>query len=231
MPFRHSIRVLVLLEEVHRPVEMMEFQLVPTLEDDVFAKPLLEAVELRRWRQRAVRHHREAGTLDGQRLFRRIAHDSRQEILHPQPRPQLLDDVDVAVRPRVDEPPALAPVDELRRGDAPQDPARQLLELVADARVVGAAEVVDDSRLRPTALRVPDALDELEVRDHLAARAPMATLDPEGPGKPPSGMWYGPATSSSTGRPSRSETTAAVSVFWVSSDVPRPGKSCDSRQR
>jgi hypothetical protein len=57
------------------------------------------------------------------------------------------------------------------RVEEPRDRGDQPLQRLA-VRVVLAAEVVDDLRLRPAQLRVPDVVGELEVADLAAVLVP-----------------------------------------------------------
>ena len=172
-------RLLVPLEEVHRPVEVVQLEPRPTRQPDILAEPLLVAVELGGGSQAAVGHHGEAGPLHGEGAPRVIASQGRQSLRHPDPLPQLLEDIEVAVGPRVQQRPAGAFGDDLLRGDPAQDASRQRAQPLADLGVIGSAEVVDDAGVGSLRRRVPDALRELQVGNRRATGPLLGTLSEE----------------------------------------------------
>lgn len=154
----------VRLEEVHCTVEMVQAQLARTIDADILGQPLLVAVQLRRWRHGPIGDHRKQRTLDRVRSGCLLT-ASRDRGRESEPLPQLLKDPDVAVRPRVDDLSARKLRQEVFQCDPPQNTAGELSELLDSGGIVDPTEVVDDARLGPLLLAVPNALSDLVVLD------------------------------------------------------------------
>jgi len=157
---------LLLLEEVHGPVEVLELERPRARQEDLLGEPLLPAGELGRGRERPVRNHGEERPLE--RLADALPLQAlREQGVDAEFLPELLEHVDAAVRP------ARVQADVLERGElllAGEDPQDALGEAAQRVRVelVSPAEVVDDLGDGAAARGVPDVLGELVVA-HLAA--------------------------------------------------------------
>jgi hypothetical protein len=81
--------ILVRLQEVHRPVQVLQLERGRTLQMHLFREPLLVAVELRAGRAGAIGPHRKQRPLDIEVEFPTAA-DVRDDLVDPQPPPQLL---------------------------------------------------------------------------------------------------------------------------------------------
>ena len=158
---------LVRLEDIHRPVQMVEIEPGPVREEHLALQPLLPTRELGGGPQTAVGHHGEERALEP--LPRRAAaqvfgqHGRDAQLL-----PQRLKDVDAAVRPAIEQ--AEVQIGGRFGGrrrafpDDARDAAGQALEHGAVERV-GPAEVVDHLRDGAALGGVPDVLGELVVLD------------------------------------------------------------------
>ena len=104
---------------------MLQLQFLRPRNPDVLRQPLLPAIELRVRRQGSIRDHREQCPLDPESQFpppRFLGDDLGQS----ETLPELLEDIDIAIRPRVLHTPARIIGDDLFRRTTPQDAARQL---------------------------------------------------------------------------------------------------------
>ena len=97
--------LLVRLQEIHRPVQVLQRQAFRAGDFDVLAQPLFVAVQLGTRCQRPVGHHREQRPLDleAQPPRSRLLGD---DLTDAQPLPQRLQGIDIAVRPGAYQAPA-----------------------------------------------------------------------------------------------------------------------------
>ena len=154
---------LVLLQEVHREVQVMKVEAPGARQEHLLAQPLLPAVQLRVRRQAAVGDHREERALEGSRrpLGARLA---QQHLVDAQLPPELTEHVHPSVGPAVADAhvAALGALDERLGREHAQDALGQTAQLLA-VHLVGPAEVVDHLRHRAAPRRVPGVLGQLVV--------------------------------------------------------------------
>jgi len=151
----------VLLQEIHRPVEMLELEGPAGREVDLFAEPLLVAVQLGARGEAPVGNHREERPLQ-RRVPPFWLHAARNTLPQSPPLPEGLQDVEAAVGPGVLE-------DHVRRGRhhlLGRGPAEDALGEASQplARLgVHPPEVINDPRLGLARLGVPGVLGQLVV--------------------------------------------------------------------
>ena len=155
-------RPVVLRQEIHGPIQVVQFQRFGAGDLHVLAQPLFVAIEPRGRGAGPVGHHGEQGALDGKAELALTEHVNNDRVDAELP-PDRLQHIDIAIRPRIEEPPV-----RLRRHDvlgaaAPQDAVGEAFEPFGDGWIVGAPAVVDDSGLGTLLLGVPDVLGDLEV--------------------------------------------------------------------
>lgn len=127
---------LVRLEEVHRPIEVVELKRLGPGDAHVLDEPLLVAVELGGRRTGPVSHHgeqcplkREAELTPAERLGDHLG--------DAQTLPELLEDMHIAVGPGLDQAPIGMLGDDLLGRAAAQDAARQPAQALGNRRIAG----------------------------------------------------------------------------------------------
>lgn len=169
-------RRLVRLKAVHGPVEMGQVARPGPRAPHGLSAPLLVAVERGGRGQTPIGHHRDAGPLHGEGPPRVILGQGRASRRQADPLPARLEDIEVAVGPGVRPLPVGAFGDHLLRGHPAQAAPRQRPPPLADVRVIGPADVVDDARVRPPRRFVPHALGTLQVGNRPAAGPLLGAL-------------------------------------------------------
>ncbi|MBK7237581.1 MAG: hypothetical protein IPI02_18885 [Sterolibacteriaceae bacterium] len=162
--------LLVRLQEIHRPVQVLQRQCLRAGDPDVLAQPLLVAVQLGTGCQRPVGHHREQRPLDieAQPPRPRLLVD---DLANAQPLPQRLQRIDVAIGPSADQAPvAVFGHDSLGRAAA-QDALGEPAQPLDDCLVIGTPTVVQNAGLGAALISVPDILGQLQVADHATVGA------------------------------------------------------------
>ena len=114
----------VLLQKIHGPVQVMQLQLLRPRNPDLLPQPLLVAVQLRAPGAGPVGHHGE------QRALQREIELARVERLgddfgDPQPLPERLQHIEIAIGPGIDQPPARIQGHDLFRRTTLQDACGQ----------------------------------------------------------------------------------------------------------
>ena len=163
-------RLLVRLQEVHRPIQMMHLQSLAALDPHVLREPLLVAVELRRGRAGAIGHHGEQRPLDGE-LDLALAGELGDEIGQSHPAPEPIEDVHVAIGPGIGNAHGRVPGHQVLGRAAFEDAVGEPAQALGGGGIVAASAVVDDAHARALLDGVPDALGDLEVAEDGAVGA------------------------------------------------------------
>ncbi len=85
--------------------------------------------------------------------------------------PELFKDIEIAIRPGINELPGRVLGHDLFGGDSPQDAAGEAAQAFADLWFIGPAAVVDDLGLGALLFGVPDTFGQLQVGNDLAVDA------------------------------------------------------------
>lgn len=163
-------RVLVRLQEIHRPVQVLQRQRLRAGDPDVLAQPLLVAVQLRTRCQRPVGHHREQRTLDieAQPPRRCLLVD---DFANTQPLPQRFKRIDIPIGPGADQAPSAVLGDDSLGRAAAQNTLGEPAQALDDRLIIGTPTVAHNAGLGAALLSVPDILGQLQVGDHAAVGA------------------------------------------------------------
>ena len=165
---RHAVvdrlfdRPVVIRQEIHGPIQVVQLQRFGAGDLHVLAKPLFVAIQLRGRGAGPVGHHGEQGALDGKVELALTDHVSNDLVDAEMP-PDRLQHIDIAIGPRIEEPPVRLRSDDVLGAAAPQDAVGEAFEPFGDGRIVGASAVVDDPGLGTFLFGVPDVLGDLEV--------------------------------------------------------------------
>src|SRR5262249_36506076 len=92
------------LEEIHRPIEVLELERLGALDTNVLPEPLLVTVKLGRWSQRPVGHHGEQRSLDVEPEVPPAQHFADHPV-YAEAAPELLQHIEIPVAIGLDEPP------------------------------------------------------------------------------------------------------------------------------
>ena len=149
-------------QEIHGPIQVVQFQRFGAGDLHVLAQPLFVAIQLRGRGAGPVGHHGKQGALDGKVELALTEHVSN-DLIDAQMPPDLLQHINIAIRPRIEEPPVRLRRHDVLGATAPQDAVGEAFEPFGDGRIVGAPAVVDDSGLGTLLFGVPDVLGDLEV--------------------------------------------------------------------
>ncbi|MBK7237585.1 MAG: hypothetical protein IPI02_18910 [Sterolibacteriaceae bacterium] len=138
--------LLVRLQEIHRPVQVLQRQRLRAGDPDVLAQPLLVAVQLRTPCQRPVGHHREQRALDieAQPPRRRLL---GEDLADAQPLPQRFKRIDVAVGPGADQAPVAVLGDDSLGRAAAQNALGKSAQALCNGGIVGTPEVTQNAGL------------------------------------------------------------------------------------
>jgi hypothetical protein len=167
--------MLVRFQEVHGAVELVQLEILRSLDVRVFLAPLLMAVQLRGRRAGAVGDEGEQRPLDIESEVPRagsLPHDG----VDPQLLPEGFEDVEVAVGPGADRAPMATGADDLFPRAPAQDALGQPAQTLDDFRIVGSTAVMDDARLRSSLAGVPDVLRQLQLGHDAAVGPPLFAL-------------------------------------------------------
>src|SRR6516225_3984197 len=138
---------------------MMERQRLGPHDPHVLPQPLFVTVQFGTRRARPIGHHRKQRALHGE-VQLPVRHMARDHVGNPEPTPERLEDIEIAIRPRIHHAPGRLLRHDLLRGTPPQDTARQPLEPFRHVGVIGASTIIDNTDFRALLLGVPDAFDE-----------------------------------------------------------------------
>src|SRR5215468_12421187 len=86
----------------------------------------------------------------------------------PEPTPERLEDIEIAIRPRIHHAPGRLLRHDLLRGTPPQDTARQPPEPCRHIGVIGASAIIDNTDFGALLLGVPDAFGQLQMGEDRA---------------------------------------------------------------
>jgi hypothetical protein len=87
---------------------------------------------------------------------------------NPEPTPERLEDIEIAIRPRIHQAPVRLLCHDLLRGTPPQDTACQPPEPCRHVGVIGASAIIDNTDLGALLLGVPDAFGKLQMGEDRA---------------------------------------------------------------
>ena len=155
-------RLLVCFEKVHRAVQVVQLQPLAPLDAHVFVQPLLMTVQLRRRRAGPIVHPRKQRPLDRE-LELACTGEFADELRQPHSAPQMFEDVDIPVGPRIEHTPGGVFSDDLFGRAALEDAAGEAMQAFGDLGVIAASAVVDDMDAGAFLDRVPDAFGDLKM--------------------------------------------------------------------
>ena len=156
--------LLVRLQEVHRPVQVLQLETLAPRQENLLRQPLLVTVELGVRPQRLVGDHREQGPLEG--LGRALAPgEVFQDSWDLQLRPEGVEHVRTSIRPALEHTDIRLSCQRLLAREHPQDAARKSAHRLG-VDLVPPTEAVDDLGHGTALLGVPDVLGQLVVPDH-----------------------------------------------------------------
>src|SRR5262245_61473905 len=155
---------LVGFEQIHGAVEMVQIERVRALNADVLTQPLLITVEFGAGCTGAVGHHGKKGAFDSEVAFAalELVRDDGGEA---QALPQRFQDIERAIGPGIDQAP-LGGVLHNRFGITFfEDTASELSQAFHRLGILSTAAIEENADLRALFMRIPHALDQLQMRD------------------------------------------------------------------